>query len=342
MIPVPAPVCNDLARKFGADPDMLSHVGGGDASSDGIVYAFPHDQGRCLLKIMAIPLKDQRRGRLAFEERARFIRYLGERGAGVAYPRTSPQGRLYETTAGADHLWIAYVMDPAPGEAMPERAWDPRFFRNWGQAVGRTHRLTLDYEPWRRAIDPETGESFLTWEEEWQGFYDWCPDAEVREQWLALKVELDLLPIERESFGFIHNDPHIWNLRVDSDRVTLLDFDVANHHWFMTDIAIACQSILIFHSGGLNSPLHDAARLTSFLDAFLEGYELEHTLPAAWLDRLDLFIAYRRILLYIAMQDWVASQPEVAATWKSLILTRPEVAGKVSAWRLHGNGLTKS
>ncbi|MBN1247994.1 MAG: phosphotransferase [Anaerolineae bacterium] len=329
MIPVPAPIQADLAQQFGVEPDALRHFGGGDASSDGIVCAYPHEQGRRLLKIMAIPLDNPRRGRLALEERLRFMHYLGEHGATVAYPQLSPKGHLYETAAGTAHLWVAYRMDPAPGEAISEHAWDPTFFHRWGQVIGRLHRLARDYPSWRAAVDPDTGESFLTWENEWQRFYEWCPDNDVKEQWLALKVELDLLPVERASFGFIHNDPHIWNLRADGDRITILDFDVANHHWFMTDIAIACQNILIFHSGGLNGPIRDREKLLAFLDAFLQGYEREHSLATTWLNRLDLFIAYRRILLYIAMQDWVSSQPDLARTWKRLIVDRPCVAGKV-------------
>ncbi len=328
MIPVPVGVLNQLARRFGADPESLHHFGGGDASSDGTVYAYPYGGSRRLLKVMAIPVDKQRRGRLALEERLRFMRFLGERGATIAFPQLSCEDRLYEAASDAEQLWVAYTMDPAPGAAMSERAWDPAFFRNWGQTIGLLHRLTQDYPTWRAATDPDTGDRFLTWEEEWQGFYEWCADGDVRAAWQTLKTELDSLPIERKSFGFIHNDPHIWNLHVDENTVTVLDFDVANHHWFMTDIAIACQSILIFHSGGLNGPLRDWGKLRAFLDHFLEGYVREYDLPDVWLDRLDLFIAYRRILMYIAMHDWVASQPKLAATWKSLILERPEIAGR--------------
>jgi hypothetical protein len=28
----------------------------------------------------------------------------------------------------------------------------------------------------------------------------------------------------------------MWNMLADGERITLLDFDVANHHWFVNDI----------------------------------------------------------------------------------------------------------
>lgn len=131
-------------------------------------------------------------------------------------------------------------------------------------------------------------------------------------------------------FGFIHNDPHLWNLLVDGDQITVFDFDVANHHWFMTGIAIACQSILFYFSGGMDRPVNNYNKLLTFLQCFIQGYEHEHHLPPEWKDRLDLFIDYRRILLYTAMSGWIQSKPERHASWKKMILSQPEVDGSVS------------
>ncbi|MCP4421513.1 MAG: phosphotransferase, partial [Chloroflexi bacterium] len=167
----------------------------------------------------------------------------------------------------------------------------------------------------------------LTWRGEWESFNNWIQDADVKSKWVEIGQQLAALPIDRDSFGFIHNDPHIWNLLVADNRITLLDFDVANHHWFVNDIAIACQNILIFLSGGMNGPVHHRDKLIGFLESFLEGYTRENRLPPEWLKRLDLFIAYRRILLFTVMNDWVQSQPKLHASWKKMILTQPEIIG---------------
>jgi Ser/Thr protein kinase RdoA (MazF antagonist) len=78
----------------------------------------------------------------------------------------------------------------------------------------------------------------------------------------------------------------------------------------------------------MERPVSDRAKLLGFLDCFMEGYEREHHLAPEWLDRLDLFIAYRRILLFIVMHGWISSQPEMHASWKRMILEEPEVAGR--------------
>jgi amicoumacin kinase len=333
MIPVSPSALLALAQHYQTTPEALTHFGGGREDSDGIVYAYPDRGTRHLLKVMAIPEKDRHRGLFCLDERLRFMRFLGDNGAPVVYPLASPQGNLYETHAADGYLWVAYSMDVAPGESKPFHTWDKGLFRTWGQAVGRMHRLAQQYPSWEASVDP-AGNSLLTWAEEWQGFYDWCADEQVKPQWVKIGEQLRALPRTRNDFGFVHNDPHIANLLVDGDgTVTMIDFDVANHHWFASDIAIACQSILFSHSGGMERPVQDRDKLLAFLRCFLEGYERENRLTPFWLEQLDLFIAYRRILLFIAMYGWVQSQPETHASWREMILTQPEIIGTALAAR---------
>jgi Ser/Thr protein kinase RdoA (MazF antagonist) len=327
MIPVPYRVLEKLAAAYKTSANQLKKFGGGSESSDGIVYAYPQGDALRLIKIMAIPIAEQRVGLLCLEERLRFVRYLGENGARIVFPNISPGGNFYETYADEKHLWVGYSMDLIPGRRQPEKSWNPAFFRNWGQTVGLCNRLAKGYSSWKASIDPETGKELLTWRAEWESFYDWCQDEEVKAKWVEIRDSLDALPVNREVFGFTHNDPHIWNLLVDGDRITLLDFDVANHHWFINDIAIACQNILMFHSGGLNSRLHRLDKLEAFLGYFMQGYRRENDLPLEWLRHLDLFFAYRRIMSFIVMNNWIRSRPKLYRTWKRLILTQPEILG---------------
>ena len=331
MIPVPQSALEPLAQSFGTVAASLSRFGGGQEESDGIVYAYPYKDARRLLKIMAIPIQDQQKGLFCLEERLQFMRFLGENGAHIAFPQLSPQGNLYETLLFEPYLWVGYSMEIAPGKTKKEDTWDAEFFRNWGQAIGMLHRLARQYRSWEASVDPASGEKLLTWQEEWTCFHSWCPDEKVKLKWVEIRQRLDALPIMRDVFGFIHNDPHIWNLLVDGDRITLLDFDVANHHWFINDIAIACQNILIFLSGGMSRPVHNREKLLGFLSFFMEGYEREHHLSSEWVDRLDLFIAYRRILLFTVMHGWIQSQPELYTSWKQMILSQPKVIGAFSA-----------
>jgi Ser/Thr protein kinase RdoA (MazF antagonist) len=307
--------------------DDLQYFKGGREESDGVIYTYPYQNSLRLLKVMAMPRDAQGTALFVLDERLNFAHFLGDHGARIAHPQRSPQDRLYETISHGQHLWVAYTMNVAPGRVMSPQTFDPDFFRAWGQTIGLLHRLARQYPSWQGSVDPETGGRLLTWRREWEGFYDWCQDDEVRGQWAAIKDELEALPVTRDAFGFIHNDPHLWNLLVDGARITLLDFDVANHHWFLTDVAIACQSVLFAQSGGLDRPLHNRDRLLGFLEHFLTGYEREHQLSSAWLNRLDLFIAYRRVLLFIAMYEGVKANPGAHTAWKRMILTEPPLLG---------------
>jgi Ser/Thr protein kinase RdoA (MazF antagonist) len=330
MIPVPETVLAGLAAAFGLCETDLARFAGGNPENDGVIFAYAYADRRRLLKIIAIPAADRRMGRVRFLERLRFMRFLGENGARIAFPALSPQGDLYESVDDGEHLWVAYTMEVAPGKGPAQDAWDVRFFRRWGETVGQMHRLAQAYPSWRSSTDPKTGKPFLTWRSEWDSFRDWCQDDEVKRAWEDLRERLEDLPVTRDAFGFIHNDPHIWNLRYDGNRITVLDFDVANHHWFMTDIGIVLQSVLIFHTGGLHGSLRDREKLLAFLTHFVKGYERENQLSAAWWNRLDLFIAYRRILLFIVMYDWARSRANLHASWRRMILAAPEVLG--SSW----------
>jgi amicoumacin kinase len=327
MIPVPHVVLEALAPPFGTTAADLSYFGSGTESGDGIVYSYPYDGARRLLKVMAFAAETQTLSLLRLDERLRFADYMGQNGARIAYPRRSSRDTLYETTQHSGHLWVAYCMDVAPGKTPSPKLWDPSLFRNWGQTIGMMHRLTQDYPSWRAFVDPQSGKELLTWQEEWQDFYDWCQDEDVRQKWVEIKGVLDTLPVTREAFGFIHNDAHLWNLLVDGEQITLLDFDVANHHWFVTDISIALQSVLFVQTGGMDRPVYDRGRLLEFIDLFLEGYEFEYHLPPEWLNRLDVFIAYRRILMFIVMYGGISANPEELAGWKDMILTQPPVLG---------------
>ena len=83
-------------------------------------------------------------------------------------------------------------------------------------------------------------------------------------------------------------------------------------------------------SGGMNGRVYNRDKLHRFLGFFMEGYTREHLLPSAWLDRLDLFIVCRRILLFTVMNDWIQSKPDLHTSWKQMILSQPEVAGPIA------------
>ena len=52
---------------------------------------------------------------------------------------------------------------------------------------------------------------------------------------------------------------------------------------------------------------------------------IPHCSGGSPLERLDLLIAYRRILMYIVMYDEIRHKPGQRASWRRMILSQPEV-----------------
>ncbi|RPJ36688.1 MAG: hypothetical protein EHM21_18855 [Chloroflexi bacterium] len=323
MISVPEPVLETLSASIGVDRQSLSYLGGGREDSDGIAYTYLSQDRARVLKIIALADTDPS-GLLRITERLKFVHFLGEHGAHIVYPLPGPDGSLLATAHAGENTFVAYTMDKIDGHHPEPELWDAPLYRDWGKTIGRLHRITQLYPAWPcPVLDPSSGKAILGWEQEWQGFYDWCSDEQVQQRWLSMRRRLEALPVTRDAYGFIHNDPHVQNILVSGERIVLLDFDVANYHWFITDISIAMQGLLFAQTGGLARPLVDAAPLHHFLDAFMQGYETENHLDPFWLGQVDLLISYRRLLLFTVMQGWLDTQPKTRATWKAMIMEEP-------------------
>lgn len=112
---------------------------------------------------------------------------------------------------------------------------------------------------------------------------------------------------------------------LDEDRMILLDFDVANFHWFMNDIAIASQFLLFSDVGRMGEPFKDLNTLKSFYTYFMKGYETENHLDSIHMEQLEVFIHYRRLLMYTISEHGLESDPEQKERWKQMILNSPRL-----------------
>lgn len=325
---IPPDVLAYIADHYQAHSNSLVFFSGGEESSDGTIFRFKDPLDDQLIKIMFFDNQGEKQTILKLKARLDFLAFLQRNKVPVINLVDSKRGEMIVTLKSENGTWIAYGMQKEPGTPASEKKWDPHTFSSWGSAIGKLHRVSQNYPSWQSCVDPVSGEQFLNWEEEWHAFSEMCQEKLILEKWVQIHRKLTALPINRESFGFIHNDPHIWNLRKHNDKITLLDFDVANHHWFINDIAIACQHVLFIHSGGLTAPVHDREKLVGFLNAFWDGYQRENDLDKFWLSHLDLFFAYRRILLYLVMAGWRESVPQLRKSWKDMIINEPVVLGE--------------
>ncbi|HML46027.1 MAG TPA: phosphotransferase [Clostridia bacterium] len=324
MKPIEPGILAGLASQFGFAPEQLLPLGGGREDSDGVVFRIARPDGDRVFKVVETSAKDPDAVE-KIEARAAFFAFLGEHGVDAVSPVRNAEGNFIECVGEGERQWIGYVYPYLTGVTPRPGQWSKAVLNAWGRLLGKTHRLTKAYTIWDGFDAKVSGKRLLTWQSEWSGFDGICRDEQVGRAWAGLRKRMEALPYTRDTAGFVHNDPHMENLLVEGDRIKLLDFDVASCHFFACDLAIAIQSVLFTQSGGMERPLTDRAALQSFVDALLAGYRQENDETGIAPEAVELFIAYRRILLFLVMQDFLNTKPEWRDAWKQRIVEEPRI-----------------
>lgn len=297
MLQISEAILQAGAAQFTLDTAQLHLLERGGAP-DGVVYEGTQGEQTVFLKFMPVE-PDQLH---ITREKVEFVNYLRAGGVRVLAYMPSASGQLVECVEEEGQSWAVTTTLKAPGRHLNYRDpedFKPTFFQRWGELIGQMHALAAQYTG---------GKAINSWVEEHALFSTWCADEAVGEKWRQIGDHLRTLPTPPDAFGLIHNDPHVDNMLVDDGQLTMLDFDVCDHHWFMTDIGIA-----LFHPFWEQRHAAPRVRLAvaeMMATNFMEGYQRAYTLPGGWLGRLHTFLKYRQILFFIAlghegvMNDW--------------------------------------
>jgi Ser/Thr protein kinase RdoA (MazF antagonist) len=261
------------------------------------------------------------------EEKLEFIDFLAENGVRVSRPIPSPNGNWVETVQTDQTIYLINTLTKAEGNHLDLyrlRGGDPTFFKAWGQVTGQMHHLAKSYKSWQKDFKDGSPSSLIDdWQTEHQFFANWCQHDNVRAKWIELGHQINKLPIDRASFGLIHNDLHPWNMLVTPKiEITVIDFDVCAYHFFIKDIAIA-----MFFANWNGRPSHNQSKdqyLTFFFQNFMTGYSQENAIDEFWLKQLPIFTKHHQILLFTVFTDeWKTPnkwQSDTLKNWRRQIL----------------------
>ena len=156
-------------------------------------------------------------------------------------------------------------------------------------------------------------------EAEIDSFIKMTPNDFIKEKWLEIKEKLLALPINRDSYGFIHNDNHQMNIIAKGSEISVIDFDCAECHFFINDILLPVQGLLFDVTGGMLSPIEKPEVLKEFYKHFLKGYNTENQLDSFWFGQLGVFLEYRRLLLYTVLQGWLTNDKDANEAFLNMI-----------------------
>lgn len=88
----------------------------------------------------------------------------------------------------------------------------------WGRLTGKLHKAAKAYPVWKNSLEDDERFGF---EAEIDSFIEMSPNDNIRDKWLDMKKRLRQFPIDRDSYGFIHNDNHQMNI-LTSEMALLL------------------------------------------------------------------------------------------------------------------------
>lgn len=224
-----------------------------------------------------------------------WINCLHEQGLRVA--RAIPFGdrEIVERVKVDDAYVSAVVFEKAQGSSPGYDNLEPSLIREWGEVVGKMHRLA-------RVYHPRDDSCFrMHWDQDEKfNIEQYVPRSQsiVFEKFHSLVVRLRELPVDSASYGLIHADLNPDNFFVDEQGITVFDFDDCLYSWFLYDIAAIVFAVIE------NCPLVEDRRLFTheFLSVFYRGYSTVNSVESrmwdAWPDLLKLQEFERYITLH--------------------------------------------
>ncbi|MDD5935454.1 MAG: phosphotransferase [Clostridiales bacterium] len=300
MKPLKNELRDELANRFGLKTSELNFLAGGREDSDGIVFTTEKAGKKLVLKISQASDEEHVKNIL------KFAHYLGSYGIRISSPIKDEKGNIYEVAHDGDTLFIATLMEfiEGTGPDVNELQNNAKLVYEWGKLTGKMHKAAKEYPIWKNVCESDERFGF---EAEIDSFIKMSPNDFIKGKWQEIKEKLKALPINRDSYGLIHNDNHQMNIIASNHDIAVIDFDCAECHFFVNDILLPVQGLLFDVTGGMLNPISKPDVLKEFYKHFLEGYRTEYELDKFWLEQLGVFLEYRRLLLYTVLQGWLSN-----------------------------------
>ncbi|SFU48129.1 Ser/Thr protein kinase RdoA involved in Cpx stress response, MazF antagonist [Clostridium sp. DSM 8431] len=322
MVEVSDEILDKLCKPYGISRSQLSFLGGGRKDSDGIVYTYNTKYGERVLKILAVPL-NKKENYIAFKERFEYAKFLVLKGINITYPILNNKGKLYEFFCDKKYTYIAYTMMFVKGKS-PIKFEDltDELIYNWGKIIGKAHNASKKFRIWKNISSFQYEFGFI---DEVDNFYNKCKNEIVKGELLEVLKKMSSMPINRDTYGFIHNDNHENNILVNDKKITLIDFEFASCQFFINDIVSIIQRVMFNECGGIYKPITNEKFSTNFLETFIKGYREENYLDEVFIKEIDTFINYRRLIVYVSMENYLDNNLAIKRGFLENIKNPPKI-----------------
>lgn len=278
----------EVSKLYELDIDMgnFNKIG----NSNNVIYEFQYKGEYFILRITKKSIEYLS----SYEAEVDFIDYLSKNKVMVSKAISSINNKLVETIKLNNSYYIISIFEKADGHAPTISSieeWNSALFYNWGKTMGQIHHLSKEYKFMKRKQWDED----IYFSEEYSISIG---DKKLISMWNKIINELKILPKDKNSYGLIHNDFHQYNFFVNKDnKLTVFDFDDCLYSWFIYDITIA-----FYHAVACVPANESQKRINfagSFIESFLKGYTKENIIDSYWIEKIPLFLEYRRLCSYM-------------------------------------------
>lgn len=216
----------------------------------------------------------------------------------ICEPSESLRGKLLEEFEIDGVMYRAAMFRTARGNVKRAVDMNPMFFICVGELLGNIHKVSTDEQNIGMRFVRRTKAEDIQKRLE-QGRDRIPPQILTSIEQIVARV--DALPQTLGSYGLCHGDFHLNNFFVEHNNIWLFDFDGCCYAHYLYDVASFIQACLLYgYKAG-----EDMRKVvyTDILPWFRIGYELNHKGDEGYWDQLELFLAYRTALSYLALLD---------------------------------------
>ncbi|KQL58420.1 MULTISPECIES: phosphotransferase enzyme family protein [Shouchella] len=194
--------------------------------------------------------------------------------------------------------YFCFVQTHIAGDSIPITDLKSTQVYQWGASIGALHETGKLY-PHKAKVQHWHEESLLS-------VAEGLLEEPLQSNWRNLYNQLSALSTNHQCYGLIHHDFHHENIRFSKNKLYILDYESAIHHWYIYDLAIPIYHAALFIEKDKRCQWYE-----SFSTMLLEGYASKTTLQKKWVDKLPYFVYYRQWYSYLYFEKHLEKNEQV-------------------------------
>lgn len=281
--------------------------------SSNVIYPFTAGGETHFLRFAPAPEKDLNNVVAEIE----FLDYLKKMQYPAVEAIDSKNRRKLELVQTPWGEYISTAFKGVPGIPLNETILDDDIVFGYGKALGRLHKLSVDYLPLKHK----------RWS--WKEVLDWCcviisdfpgEEAALLEVKL-LRRYLSGLAVTNDNYGLVHYDFETDNVYFDklTEGYHVIDFDDAMYHWFAMDIDQALDSL----QDDMEQENCNQAKV-----CFISGYRSEWEISDETLSLLPVFRRFAKLYSYTRIRRSMSEAWHNEPEWMLKLRSRLDKAIK--------------